>query len=384
MFCSQTDTCGYPAVCNSGTGCPAQSAALACTTPPLFSALRGCSASDYYTDVTIGGQTFSMIIDSGSTTLAVAGDDCPRCAVSPEYTPGATAVDENNTADATYGDKSGWSGDIYQDSVSIGGASVIPLNFAEMETQSSFFSQSSCTAVATTNTYQGILGLGPLDLAALGTEPYMYQLAAKTGYPNVFAVELMTNGGNMWIGGFDPTAVNGTMQYTPMVESPYFSVAFSDFAIDGTSLGLSPDDFGPVVVDTGTSLFFLPENIYTQIANVIQANPTFQANFGTQFFDQGDGIAAAGGATSAQLDAALPKVTLSFPLTNAKNGEQITLTLPPTRSYLVPTPGPDNTTVYNCGLYPSTQTLLGNSFMRALVIVFAAGAQQIGFALAND
>ena len=384
VFCSQTDKCGYPAACDAAAGCPAAAATLACTTPPLLAPVRGCSASDYWTDVTIGGQTFSMIIDSGSTTLAVAGSDCARCGVSPEYSPGTTAIDANNTADAVYGDQSGWSGEIYQDSVSVAGAAVIPLDFAEIETQKSFFSQSSCTAVAASNSYQGILGLGPVDLAALGTEPYMYQFAAKTGYPNVFAVELMTSGGNLWIGGYDPTTVNGTMQFTPMVDSPYFSVAFSDFAVGGVSLGLHPDDFGPVVVDTGTSEFFLPDNIYTQIANVIQANATFQANFGTEFFNGGAGVAAANGATEAQLDAALPSITLSFPLTNGTSGQQISVTLPPTRSYLVPTPGPGGGTLYGCGIYAATQTLLGNSFMRALVVVFAADARQIGFALAKD
>ncbi len=64
----------------------------------------------------IGGQLEQVILDTGSTTLAVAGSTCSNCGVSPEYTPGASATDQHMMGSSQYADNSGWSGEIFQDS----------------------------------------------------------------------------------------------------------------------------------------------------------------------------------------------------------------------------------------------------------------------------
>jgi len=51
-----------------------------------------------------------VIVDTGSTTLAVASDDCTNCDVPGGYRLGPTAKALNARVQGVYGDDSGWSG----------------------------------------------------------------------------------------------------------------------------------------------------------------------------------------------------------------------------------------------------------------------------------
>ena len=105
----------------SGTDAPADADAGGLITVPL----TACDPNVYAADMTIGGsQDFHLYLDTGSTTLAVAGLGCPSCSaagVETLYQPGPTAVDQKVAASAMYGaiDPSGWSGEIYEDWVGI-------------------------------------------------------------------------------------------------------------------------------------------------------------------------------------------------------------------------------------------------------------------------
>jgi hypothetical protein len=81
------------------TGMTETGAPLVLVTVPL----SGCVP--YYTaNVTLGAgaESFALVLDTGSTTLAVASSACTDCTgVSPLYTPGFSAVDENTPASST-------------------------------------------------------------------------------------------------------------------------------------------------------------------------------------------------------------------------------------------------------------------------------------------
>src|SRR3984957_17514288 len=82
------------------------------TGPPagvLAAPLSACSADVYSVGVTVGMQTFQVIVDTGSSTLGVAASTCANCNVTPEYTPGSTAVNENMATSIQYASGS-WSG----------------------------------------------------------------------------------------------------------------------------------------------------------------------------------------------------------------------------------------------------------------------------------
>src|ERR1700733_1103415 len=97
----------------------------------------------YIAQVTVGDQSFAMLIDTGSTTTGVAGATCTSCAVagvSPLYMPSATAVDAGATAMTMYVDGSGWSGEIFQDAVALGfGVPSVELELASITAQNEFF-----------------------------------------------------------------------------------------------------------------------------------------------------------------------------------------------------------------------------------------------------
>jgi len=101
----------------------------------------------------IGGQSFVMDLDTGSTVTGIAGTSCTTCTgMSPLYTPGAGATTMNKADSASYADGSGWSGKIFNDMVGLGhGSPDVALGFVNISSQSMFFSG---------NEYQGILGLG--------------------------------------------------------------------------------------------------------------------------------------------------------------------------------------------------------------------------------
>ena len=63
--------------------------------------------------VSVGGSSFEMIVDTGSSSLGVAGQGCTNCNVTPVYQPGASAVDQKQTANSQFGSGS-WSGESYR------------------------------------------------------------------------------------------------------------------------------------------------------------------------------------------------------------------------------------------------------------------------------
>src|SRR4029079_19517236 len=102
------------------------------------------------------GQTFALDVDTGSTTIGVAGASCTACTgLSPLYAPVAASTDDMKTASTQYGDGSTWAGEIFTDMVALG--SVMPqvgVGFVNITGESGFFDGNQ-------NLYQGIFGLGP-------------------------------------------------------------------------------------------------------------------------------------------------------------------------------------------------------------------------------
>lgn len=156
--------------------------------------LTGCSSVDFSAAVTLGGQgPFKLIIDTGSTTLAVASSLCTTCTgVTPLFTEtAANLVGTANAVQSLYGTGTvGWTGSAYTETVSLGTptatASVI---IAGINTQMAFFQTAGCdVATAAGNTNQGIMGFAYPALAVSPTQSFFSQWQAQTtGNADVFA-----------------------------------------------------------------------------------------------------------------------------------------------------------------------------------------------------
>ena len=328
----------------------------------------------YTAPFTAAGATFQLDLDSGSTTTGVAGMSCTTCTgLSPLYTPGAGATDTHKTASTQYADGSGWGGEIFSDMVGLGaGSPNVAVKFVSITSQQGGF-------FASGNEYQGILGMGPDALLENNTTSY-FDAVTAAGVTKAMAFELCPTNGTMWLGGFDPAHAEGAMQYTPLlttgVNKDFYSVNMTDMGIGGTSLGFTSSTFDNPIVDTGTSLFYVPTTVQTALINAVNASAGFQALFSGQTLSADGCVTASAGTTDAMVDAMLPEMSMSF----AKaGGGNITVSAKATVSYL-----------YNGGMNmycldiegggENGNATMGDTILRAFVTVVDVQNKQIGFA----
>lgn len=350
--------------------------------PPAI-ALTGCPEIGYVAPFTIGGQTFQLGVDTGSSTLAVASSACTDCgSVTPLYTPGATAVDQHHGVEVVYGDGESWVGEIFVDSVQVGGmgsAARMPLA-AVVSQDGGFFGSFPCTSGQPSVAPQGLAGFGPSGLAAPGTQSVASELPAF-GFGDSFAVELCAQNGKLWLGDYDPSAATAPPFYAPMVPSKFYAVGLLDLQVGGQSLGFGAGTFDAGIVDTGTTALLVPPAVYGPLTQAIAAAPAFQASFGTAAWfsaSQCSAPLAQPAPSASDFDQQLPSLTFVV----ATDGGAADLTLSPTESYLLPYS--DQGTTYYCPSLAEAPlgatTVLGVAAMRAHLVIFDLAHGRLGFA----
>jgi hypothetical protein len=381
----------HPQGSGSGSGAPDASTpkpdAGTMISPPVGLTavpLNVCVPSEYTVSVTLGGsQTFEMALDTGSTTLGVAASTCTNCGVSPEYTPGASAADQHQQGMSQYGTGS-WSGEIYQDTVSVASGATAPVDFVAIDTQSSFFEPAMCNSKEAG--LQGIIGFGPTDAALTGTNAFFDQLVSTAKVPNIFATELCDSGGTLWLGGYDPTHTTAAPKYTPLagglLADYYYAVNLVSVSVGSTTAPIATGNYQDSVVDTGTSVFILPSAAFTTLTTAIASTPAYAQIFGvssgdTSFFANAQSCRPLTGQTKATLDAMLPPLTLTF-----GSNPSIEIQALPTESYLIAADGDWCPTFYSMDPGPDDPlaAILGSPVLRSNVVIFDRENQQIGFA----
>ena len=334
--------------------------------------LTGCSYS-YTADVAVGGSPFRLMVDTGSATLGVAGASCTTCStagVAPLYAPGASAVDLDRTVTSTYddGDMS-WSGEVYRDLVSAGTLTAVPLALVDITAQTNFFYADTC------GDPQGILGLGPPAILSPGTTSFPTQLATS-GAVDELALHFCLGTGDLWFGGYDPAAATAVPTWIPMSTNSYYEVAVSDVAVDGTSVGIPASAYGMAIVDSGGPALGLPTTAYNAAVAKLAASPAFQSRFGNAVFftSTTTNTCKVLGETREQIDAELPKLTVYV------GSPAVAIDLPATASYLQTFPS-DGQVMYCPGMFSSPGlTDLGNTLIRAGLVIFDRAHGQLGFA----
>lgn len=355
-------------------------------------ALTGCVGFDYLAAFNVGGQTMNLLLDSGSTTFGVAGAQCANCTVqngvATTYRQSSTAKKTGFSASSTYVDGSGWRGVILNDGIAAGDTSAlvtpaVPVNFADIVTESAFFEQVSC-AGPDDIAFDGIAGVGPDEQLLPNTTSFMTQLAASQKMAaDIFSLQMCDVGGYIWFGGFDPASMTATPNYTPIVSSaanPGYFVNVADISLGGTSIGVDASKLGPMVVDSGTNALYLTKSAYAGFVPELQANAAYQANFPSDFITGTEGCRAPSkGLTRAQLDAQLPTLAIRFP---GVNGSSFSIEMTATNSYLVAYV--QSGTTYYCPAIAGGSTddlaILGNAALRQFITIFDRANQQIGFA----
>ena len=248
----------------------------------------------YIANVSIGTppQDFSLHIDTGSSDLWVNAPNSEICTERGGDLCSSGSYDANSSStykyvnslfNVSYVDGSGADGDYATDTVSIGGKSITDLQFG---------------IGYDSNSAEGILGIGytadeaQADTARQKSYPNLPQAMANGGLiqSNAYSLwlnDLDANTGSILFGGVDTAKYTGSLQSVP-IEKEFdqyaeFLITLTDVALtDGTtSQNLTTDLPTVVILDSGSSLTYLPNDLTSAIYSAlkIQYDPTQQMGY---------------------------------------------------------------------------------------------------------
>lgn len=237
---------------------------------PLTNAL---SNTEFYGTIEIGSppQPFSVILDTGSADLWVAGSDCTTCDNVPLFSPSSSSsasLKSTGGFSITYGSGSAV-GDVYTENVYIGGYVVDGAVMSSVE-QSQGIIRSDVPV-------SGIMGLAFPSISTLRSTP-VAQLLATQGVlaEPLFSFALQeasagagpsSPGGVMTLGGVNQSHYAGEIVYTNLTSETYWLIPLQGVSVGSNQLTGSGTT-GNVAIDTGTSLIGAPPEALQQIFEV--------------------------------------------------------------------------------------------------------------------
>jgi len=258
------------ALAKYGAEVPGHVAAAAASTGSVPTQSEG-GDEEYITQVTVGGTTLGLDIDTGSADLWVFSSETPASERTGHsyYTPGSTAKKLSGyTWDISYGDGSSASGDVYTDTVTVGGVTYAKQAVESAKKVSSEF---------TDDTYSdGLLGLA---FSSINT---VSPTAQKTFFANVasslasplFAADLKHNAAGVYdFGWTDSSKYTGSITYTDVDSSEgFWQFTSTSYAINGKNANKALNG----IADTGTTLLLIAETIvskyYAQVSGAKNSN----------------------------------------------------------------------------------------------------------------
>lgn len=232
--------------------------------------------AQYFTEIQIGtpGQTFKVILDTGSSNLWVPSQDCTSlaCFLHSKYDHDASSTYKANGSEFSiqYGSGS-MEGYISQDTVSIGDLVIPKQDFAEATSEPGL--------AFAFGKFDGILGLAYDTISVNKIVPPIYNAinqdlldAPQFGFYLGDTNKDEEDGGVATFGGYDESLFQGKITWLPVRRKAYWEVAF-----EGIGLG---DEYAELfktgaAIDTGTSLITLPSTLAEIINSKIGATKSW-------------------------------------------------------------------------------------------------------------
>jgi hypothetical protein len=376
--------------------------------------LTACSMVGFDVQMHIGTsrqKVYNMLVDTGSTTMAVATTLCDdSCyALNPQFNPsqeGGTLIQASPKVTLTYGDGSSIRGPVYQalaslvddNSILSRNYSTANVQFVAVDHNSDFFSTADCFFNPEGNVFQGLLGLGFAQLAFAPIKSgYMDQLvlANSNTMLNQFTIQLCDIGGNLWFGEYDGRFMKSKLQNIQMMEPfDFYRVHIAAIQFNRSSViyqAASATSNMKAIVDSGTTQILLPQATFDLIINRIYDSPYFQQAFNNDrnFFRGGVCHSTTNSATMNLLNQNLPSWSLALARNTSTIQDPLILELLPVSSYLLPFHYQSNTPeaeILYCpgiGAYSGEFAILGFAFMNQYTINFNREAFSLGFAPTN-
>uniref|UniRef100_A0A0D6R3Y9 Peptidase A1 domain-containing protein n=1 Tax=Araucaria cunninghamii TaxID=56994 RepID=A0A0D6R3Y9_ARACU len=216
---------------------------------------------EYLCPVSVGGQTLNLDFDTGSADLWVFSSELPASQSSGHsiYNPARSSTSKKlsgYTWNITYGDGSGASGDVYTDTVNVGGTTVTGQAVEAAQQISAQFQQDTDN--------DGLLGLAfsTINTVKPRQQKTFFDTAISEGVISspLFTANLKKGKpGSYNFGYIDNTQYTGSIAYTPVDSSQ----GFWDFTASGYGVGSGAFKSGTYsgIADTGTTLLLLPDTI---------------------------------------------------------------------------------------------------------------------------
>ncbi|KAF2165084.1 hypothetical protein M409DRAFT_67378 [Zasmidium cellare ATCC 36951] len=327
----------------------------------------------YFMNATIGtpDQSFRLHLDTGSSDLwvNVAGsslctqDNGGACSVSGTYDANSSSTYNyvNSDFNITYVDGSGSSGDYATDTVKFGDVTIENQQFGIGYESSS---------------QEGILGIGyPINEVAVaynGGRPYanVPQSLLNNGEISTNAYSLWLNDldastGSILFGGVNSDKYTGSLETLPIIKEQgvyaEFIIALTGVGMNGNAGNLSSNLAVPALLDSGSSLMYLPNNVTQEIYDAVGAS--YDANQGAAFVD---------------CDLANSDTTIDFTFSSP--------TIRVAMNELVIIAGVDRgqpVCILGIGPAGSSTPVLGDTFLRSAYVVYDITANEISLAQTN-
>ncbi|EME48285.1 hypothetical protein DOTSEDRAFT_70028 [Dothistroma septosporum NZE10] len=326
----------------------------------------------YFMNATIGtpAQSFRLHLDTGSSDLwvNVANSDLCQargsaCSVSGTYSANSSSTYKfvNSDFNITYADGSGSAGDYVTDTVTVGSVSIENQQFGIGYESSS---------------EEGILGIGyPLNEVAVaytGGRPYanVPQSLLNGGHIATNAYSLWLNDldastGSILFGGVNSAKYTGALETLPIIKEDgfyaEFVIALTAVGQNGTSGSIASNLATPALLDSGSSLMYLPNNVTQSIYDATGAR--YDSSQGAAFID---------------CDQANSEATIDFTFSSP--------TIKVSMNELVIVAGEDRgKPICILGIAPagSSTPVLGDTFLRSAYVVYDLSANQISLAQTN-
>lgn len=237
-------------------------------------------------------QSLRLHIDTGSSDLWVNVADSSYCsskqapcAYAGTYAPNSSSTYEyvNGDFNITYVDGSGSAGDYATDTVRLGGATLDSQQFGIGYTSSSAEGiigigyAANEASVATTNggTYANV----PVNMVSSG-------LINSNAY-SLWLNDLEASTGSILFGGVNSGKYTGTLETLPIIqeEGVYaeFIIALTAVGLNGVQGSLGSNLASPALLDSGSSLMYLPNAVTQSIYNAVGAE--YDSSQGAAFVD---------------------------------------------------------------------------------------------------
>ncbi|KAJ9460323.1 Saccharopepsin [Diplonema papillatum] len=359
-----------------------------------------------YMTATIGtpGKALKLLVDTGSSTLAVPSERCATCEFrcpdcfyaesrsttgsplpcgSSECLSGQSCTRGGSCQFALrYADNTGETGDILRDVVRVGGFNAtIFLGSVTRQDPPDTYSISGV---------DGIAGVGGRyhNFGGMRSPTLVDQIIEDYQLPDVLSMAVgrqdVKNSGVLHVGSMVASRYRGSLQWTPLESHGFYTVVPVCLSVGPDSVAASADDFGTQsIVDSGTTITFLPPTVFNRIKRSIRR----QCGHLPHVTPRGVGDAG----TIFESKACYTNVDVSqFPPLHFAFAGDVVVSVAPEHYFIDVTDDESGRKFYCFGIAPSgptedwtlpdMQTILGDTFMSAFYIAFNRGNGSMGIA----